>query len=65
MKRLLNNPVFIIVLLTLLMFLPIIVLLFDRYMLKTDNFMLFFAELGIITVGVSSGVLMFYFMSRK
>lgn len=65
MKRLLNNPVFVIVLLTLLMVLPFIALLLDRYLLKIDNFVLFFAELGIIIVGVSSGVLIFYFMSRK
>lgn len=65
MKRLLKNPVFITVLLTSLMGLPFVALLFDKYLLKLDNPMLFFAEVGIITMGMSSAFVIIYFILKK
>ena len=60
-----KNPFTIIVILTLLMTLPFIAFLLDKLLLKLDNSILFFAEIMIITMGISSGLLIYYFFLRK
>lgn len=65
MRRLLKNPVFVTALLISLMSLPFITLLFDKYLLKLDNPMLFFAEVGIISMGMSSAFIILYFILKK
>lgn len=65
MKRLLKNPVFITVFLTSLMGLPFVAFMFDRYLLKLQNPALFFAEVGIITMGMSSAFVILYFILKK
>ena len=65
-KRKRKNPFPIIVLLTLLMTLPFIAFLLDKvFLLKLDNSILFFAEIMIITLGISSGLLIYFFFLRK
>lgn len=65
MRRLLKNPVFVTVLLTSLMGLPFVALMLDKYLLKLDNPVLFFAEVGIITMGISSAFVILYFLLKK
>lgn len=60
-----KNPFTIIVILTLLMTLPFIAFLLDKLLLKLNNSILFFAEIMIITMGISSGLLIYYFFLRK
>lgn len=64
MRRLLKNPVFITVLLTSLMALPFIALMFDKYLLRIQNPLIFTAELGIITLGISSAMIILYFIFK-
>lgn len=65
MRKLLKNPVFVTVLLISLMSLPFVALLLDKYLLKLDNPVLFFAEVGIITMGMSSAFIILYFILKK
>jgi len=60
-----KNPFPIIVLLTFLMTLPFIAFLLDKLLLKLDNSILFFAEILIIVMGISSGLLIYYFFFKN
>ncbi|WP_456384254.1 hypothetical protein [Persephonella sp.] len=60
-----KNPFVIILILTGLMFLPFLAFLFDRFLLKLDNSFLFFAEIGIVSLGLASGFLIYYFFFRN
>ncbi|MEJ5172333.1 MAG: hypothetical protein WHT47_01325 [Hydrogenothermaceae bacterium] len=64
MKKLLKNPVFITVLLTSLMGLPFVALMFDKFLLKLENPILFMAEMSIITLGITSVVIILYFIFK-
>lgn len=65
MKKLLKNPVFVTILLISLMGLPFVALLFDKQLLKLDNPMLFFTEVGIITMGVTSAFIILFFIFKN
>lgn len=65
MRRLLKNPVFITVFLTSLMGLPFVAFVFDRYLLKLENPVIFFVEIGIITMGITSAVVILYFILKR
>ncbi len=60
-----KNPFPIIVFLTLLMTLPFIAFLMDKLLLKLNNSVLFFAEIMIIVMGISSGLLIYFFFLRR
>ncbi|WP_457627450.1 hypothetical protein [Persephonella sp.] len=60
-----KNPFVIILILTGLMFLPFLAFLFDRFLLELDNSFLFFAEIGIVSLGLASGFLIYYFFFRN
>lgn len=62
MKGKLKNPLFVITLMTTLMALPFIAFLLDRFLLKLNNSFLFFAEITILSLGISSGVIIFLFL---
>ncbi|GAB6072476.1 hypothetical protein JCM14244_08530 [Venenivibrio stagnispumantis] len=62
MKGKLENPLFVITLMTTLMALPFIAFLLDRFLLKLNNSFLFFAEITILSLGISSGVIIFLFL---
>ncbi|MEZ0324141.1 MAG: hypothetical protein ABWJ98_07520 [Hydrogenothermaceae bacterium] len=64
MKKLLKNPIFITVLLTSLMGLPFIALMFDKFLLKLENPIIFMAEISIIALGLTSGVIILYFLFK-
>lgn len=65
MKKLIKNPVFIIVFLTLLMGLPFLAFLMDKYFLRLSEPALFFAELSIITMGITSATVILLFFFKK
>ena len=60
-----KNPFIAVLILTGLMFLPFLVFLFDRFFLKLSNSILFFAELSIVSLGLFSGFLIYYFFFRN
>ncbi|NPA57712.1 MAG: hypothetical protein GXN94_00305 [Aquificae bacterium] len=60
-----KNPFTVILILTGLMFLPFLAFLFDRLLLKMDDSMLFFAEIGIVSLGLLSGFLIYYFFFKS
>jgi len=62
MKGKLKNPLFVITLMTTLMALPFIAFLLDRFLLKLNNSFLFFAEITILSLGISSGIIIFLFL---
>ncbi|MCX7761060.1 MAG: hypothetical protein N2Z81_07720 [Hydrogenothermaceae bacterium] len=64
MKKLLKNPVFITVLLTSFMGLPFVALMFDKFLLKLESPMIFMAEMSIITLGITSAVIILYFIFK-
>ncbi|WP_457625113.1 hypothetical protein [Persephonella sp.] len=59
-----KNPFIVILLLTGLMFLPFLAFLFDRFLLKMDNSLLFFGEILIVSMGLFSGFLIYYFFFK-
>lgn len=65
MRKLLKNPVFITVFLTSLMGLPFVALVFDRYLLKLENPVIFFVEVGIIMMGITSAIVILYFILKR
>ncbi|WP_457639127.1 hypothetical protein [Persephonella sp.] len=60
-----KNPFVIILILTGLMFLPFLAFLFDKLLLKLDNTFLFIAEIGIVSLGLVSGFLIYYFFFKN
>ena len=60
-----KNPFIAVLILTGLMFLPFLVFLFDRFFIKMSNSILFIAELGIVSLGIFSGFLIYYFFFRN
>ncbi|WP_297454878.1 hypothetical protein [Persephonella sp.] len=60
-----KNPFTIILILTGLMFLPFLAFLFDKFLQRLGYSTLFFAELGIISMGLGSGFLIYYFFFRN
>ncbi|NPA13267.1 MAG: hypothetical protein GXO45_04700 [Aquificae bacterium] len=60
-----KNPFTIILILTGLMFLPFLAFLFDKLLLKLDNSILFVAEVSIVSLGILSGVLIYYFFFKN
>ncbi len=65
MEKKKKNPFTVIVILTGLMFLPFLAFLFDRFLLKMGNSLLFMAEIGIVSMGLASGFLIYYFFFRN
>ncbi|PMP76463.1 MAG: hypothetical protein C0178_05600 [Sulfurihydrogenibium sp.] len=65
MKKLIKNPVFFITFLTSLMSLPLLVFLMDKYFLKLSDSALFFSELAIITMGMTSATVIILFFLKK
>jgi hypothetical protein len=59
-----KNPFIVILILTGLMFLPFLAFLFDRFLLKMDNSLLFFGEILIVSMGLFSGFLIYYFFFK-
>ncbi|WP_457621140.1 hypothetical protein [Persephonella sp.] len=59
-----KNPFTAIIILTGLMFLPFLVFLFDKLLLKLDNTFLIFAEMLILGLGIFSGFLIYIFFFR-
>ncbi|WP_456463711.1 hypothetical protein [Persephonella sp.] len=60
-----KNPFTAVLILTGLMFLPFLVFLFDKFLLKLDTSILFIAELGIVSLGLFSGFLIYYFFFKN
>ena len=59
-----KNPFTIIVILTGLMFLPFLAFLLDKFLLKLNNSLLFFAEVSIVTMGLASATLIYFFFFK-
>ncbi|SNZ09912.1 hypothetical protein SAMN06265182_1660 [Persephonella hydrogeniphila] len=60
-----KNPFIVILILTGLMFLPFLAFLFDKLLLKMDNTLLFFGEIVIVSIGLLSGFLIYYFFFKN
>lgn len=65
MKKLIKNPVFIIVFLTSLMGLPFLAFLMDKHLLKLSEPALFLAELSIVTMGITSATIILLFSLKN
>ncbi len=59
-----KNPFTIIVILTGLMFLPFLAFLLDKFLLKLNNSLLFFAEVSIVAMGLASATLIYFFFFK-
>jgi len=60
-----KNPFIAVVILTGLMFLPFLVFLFDKFFLKLNTSVLLIAELGILSLGLISGFVIYYFFFKN
>ncbi len=65
MEKKRKNPFIVILILTGLMFLPFLAFLFDKFLLKLDNSFLLVAEVGIVSMGLFSAFLIYYFFFKK
>ncbi len=59
-----KNPFTVIVILTSLMLLPFFAFLLDKFLLKLNNSLLFFAEVSIIAMGLASAGLIYFFFFK-
>ncbi len=64
-KKKKKNPWTAIVILTALMLLPFIAFLLDKLLLKLDNSLLFFAEISIVSMGLASASLIYFFFFKQ
>ncbi len=64
-KKKRKNPWTAIVILTALMLLPFIAFLLDKLLLKLDNSLLFFAEISIVSMGLASASLIYFFFFKQ
>ena len=65
MEKRKKNPFIAIVILTGLMFLPFLAFLFDKFLLKLDNYFLIVAETVIVVIGLFSALLIYYFFFKN
>ncbi len=64
-KKKKKNPWTAIVILTALMLLPFIAFLLDKLLLKLDNSLLFLAEISIVSMGLASASLIYFFFFKQ
>ena len=64
-KKRRKNPWTAIVILTALMLLPFIAFLLDKFLLKLDNSLLFLAEISIVSMGLASASLIYFFFFKQ
>jgi flagellar basal body-associated protein FliL len=64
-KKRKRNPWTAIVILTALMLLPFMAFLLDKFLLKFDNSLLFLAEISIVTLGLASASIIYFFFFKS